>query len=92
VGVLFEQFFSNASLRISLSSYFVVLIPQVDSLQPLGKFLPISLLDSLYKLVVKVLVSRLASEEDKIISSNQLVFFKGRQLMDGVTAINEVVD
>ncbi|AES77396.1 hypothetical protein MTR_7g010110 [Medicago truncatula] len=29
---------------------------------------------------------------DKIIPSNQLTFFKGRQLVDGVVAVNEVVD
>jgi len=46
----------------------------------------------MYKLITKVLASRLASVMDKIISPNHSAFFKGRQLMDGVVAINEVVD
>jgi len=53
---------------------------------------PISLLGSLYKLVAKVLVGRLAPVMDKLISSNQYVFIKGRQLVDGVTAVNEIID
>jgi len=29
---------------------------------------------------------------DKLISSNQSAFIKGRQLMDGVVAVNEIID
>lgn len=55
-------------------------------------FRPVSLLGSLYKLVAKVLASRLAPLLEKIISSNQSAFIKGRQLVDGVVAINEIID
>jgi len=29
---------------------------------------------------------------DKLISSNQSAFIKGRQLVDGVVAVNEIID
>jgi len=78
------------SLEVSL--LFVALIPKVNSPQSLVEFHLISLLGSLYKLVDKVSASRLASMMDKIISSNQYVFLKGRQLVDGVVVVNQVVD
>lgn len=77
---------------LEVSPLFVALIPKVDSPQSLREFHPISLLGSLYKLVDKVLASRLASVMDKIISSNQYVFLKCMQLVDGVVVVNQVVD
>ncbi|MCH82139.1 cytochrome P450, partial [Trifolium medium] len=36
--------------------------------------------------------SRLAKEMDKLISPNQLAFIQGRKLVDGVVAVNEIID
>ncbi|MCI14925.1 transposon TX1 putative protein, partial [Trifolium medium] len=58
----------------------------------IGDFRSISLLGSLYKLVAKVLASRLATVMDKLISRNQLAFIKGRHLVDRVVAVNEIID
>ncbi|MCH92260.1 transposon TX1 putative protein, partial [Trifolium medium] len=68
-----------------------MLIP-VGSPLHLGDFQPISLLGSLYKLVAKVLAGRLAVVMDKIISPNQPAYIKGSQLVDGVVAINEIIN
>jgi len=89
---LFNQFFQSAILPRCFSSYFITLIPKVVSPTHIGDFRPISLLGSLYKLMAKVLAGRLAPIMDKLISSNQSAFLKGRQLMDSVVAINEVID
>lgn len=43
-------------------------------------------------MVAKVLASRLCKVMDALISDNQLAFNKGRMLMDGVVAMNEIVD
>jgi hypothetical protein len=92
VGIMFQQFFHSASLPRSFSSYFVTLIPKVPSPIRIGDFRPISLLGSLYKMVANVLVGRLAPVMDKLIASNQSAFIKGRQPVDGVVAVNEVID
>jgi hypothetical protein len=92
VRILFDQFHGNASLPKSLCSYFLTLIPKVASPQSLGDFRPIALLGCLYKLVAKVLASRLALVLGDLIPNTQSAFLKGRQLVDGVVVVNEVID
>jgi hypothetical protein len=64
----------------------------VDSPLSLSQYRPISLLGSLYKLLAKVLVKRLSKVMNSIILVSQSAFLKGRQLVDGVLIVNEVVD
>lgn len=56
LGVIFDQFSSSSR---SFASYFITLIPKSISLAQLSDFIPIYLVGSLYKLVVKVLDGRL---------------------------------
>jgi hypothetical protein len=58
----------------------------------LGDFRPISLLGCIYKLLAKVLAARLASVIGSSIPNTQKVFLKGRQLVEGVVVVNEVID
>ena len=92
VRIMFDQFYANEVLPKALLSYFVALIPKINSPQELKDFRPISLLGCLYKLLAKVLAKRLAGVMYSIISSNQSAFLKGRNLVDGVMVINELVD
>jgi hypothetical protein len=92
VRILFDQFHGNASLPKSLLSYFITLIPKVASPSVIGEFRPISLLGCLYKLISKVLVARLAKVMNSVVASTQTAFLKGRNLVDGVLVVNEVVD
>ncbi|MCH87762.1 LINE-1 reverse transcriptase like [Trifolium medium] len=43
-------------------------------------------------MVAKVLAGRLVVVMDKIISPNQTAFIKGSQLVDGIVAINEIIN
>jgi hypothetical protein len=92
VRILFDQFHANASFPKGMCSYFLTLIPKVASPQALGDFRPISLLGCLYKLVAKVLAARLAKVMDFLIPNTQSAFVRGRQLVEGVVVVNEVVD
>lgn len=58
----------------------------------LGKYTLISLVRCLYKLLAKVLPSRLGRVIDALVAQNQSAFIKDRHLEDGVAVVNEVVD
>jgi hypothetical protein len=82
----------NAKIPRGMLSYFITLIPKVTNLHSMPEFRHISLLGSVYKIVVKVLATRLGVVMGKLISKNQSAFNKGRILVDGVLTVNEVVD
>nr|GEV79664.1 RNA-directed DNA polymerase, eukaryota, reverse transcriptase zinc-binding domain protein [Tanacetum cinerariifolium] len=52
---------------------------------------PISLIGCVYKVISKILASRLAEVIESIIGPNQSAFIKGRQIMDGCLIVNEIV-
>jgi len=64
VLVMFDQFHQNECLPGYFSSYFITLIQKVLDSHSLGDFCPISLLGIIYKLVAKVLATRLAKVMD----------------------------
>jgi len=66
VRIWFDQFHGNSCLPKSFLFYFVTLIPKVKSLFSLEDFCPISLLESLYKLLSKVFAATLS----KVMSFN----------------------
>jgi hypothetical protein len=92
IRIMFDQFHGIGILPKSLLSYFVTLIPKVNSPFGLSDFRPISLLGCLYKLIAKVLASRLSKVMNTLIAPNQSAFIKGRNLVDGVLVVNELVD
>jgi hypothetical protein len=92
IRIMFDQFHGNSNFPRSFLSYFITLIPKIYSPSSLAEFRPISLLGCLYKLIAKVLTKRLARVIDSVISSNQSAFIKGRNLVDGVVVVNEIVD
>ncbi|MCH82386.1 LINE-1 reverse transcriptase like, partial [Trifolium medium] len=92
VRIFFDQFHGNDCFPKCLLSYFLTLIPKIKSPQGLGDFRPISLLGCWYKLLAKVLAGRLARVIGNLIPKTQSAFLKGRQLVEGVVVVNEVID
>ncbi|GAU37423.1 hypothetical protein TSUD_395420 [Trifolium subterraneum] len=89
---LFYQFHANECIPNCLMSYFLTLVPKIKSPQGLGDFRPISLLGCLYKILAKVLAAPLALVIETLIPKTQTAFLKGRQLVEGIVVVNEVID
>ncbi|XP_024630578.1 uncharacterized protein [Medicago truncatula] len=92
VRIIFDQFHANEMLPKSMLAYFVALIPKASSPLELKDYRPIYLVGSLYKLLAKVLARRLTGVMSSVISPTQSAFLKGRNLVDGVLVVNELVD
>jgi hypothetical protein len=69
VRILFDQFHGIGSLPKGFLSYFIALVPKVQSPLSLRDFRQISLLGCLYKLLAKVLAKRLAKVMDPLVAS-----------------------
>lgn len=77
VGILFDESFLNGTLLRSFSSYFLALIPKVESPFSLGDYRLILLLGCLYKMMAKVRAARLGGVIDSLVLENQSNFIKG---------------
>ncbi|GKU90755.1 hypothetical protein SLEP1_g4707 [Rubroshorea leprosula] len=88
----FSEFHCNGKLVRGLNSSFLTMIPKKLNAVELKDYRPISLIGCVYKLLVKVLANRLKSVISEIVSETQSAFVRGRQLVDSVLVLNEVVD
>nr|GEZ77976.1 putative RNA-directed DNA polymerase, eukaryota, reverse transcriptase zinc-binding domain protein [Tanacetum cinerariifolium] len=86
-----EWFFDHASFPIGCNSSFIALI--LKSLEPktVGDYRPISLIGCLYKVVTKILATRLSSVIYDLVSDVQTAFLPNRQILDGPFIINELL-
>lgn len=65
---VFIEFFKTGIINMGVNATFIVLIPKKEGATELSDFRPISLINNLYKIIVKVLSLRLRKVMDKIIS------------------------
>ena len=59
---VFKDFFVFGKFVRSLNSTFIVMVPKIEGANDFKDFRPISLVGSLYKLIVKVLANKLKKE------------------------------
>ncbi|XP_058774256.1 uncharacterized protein LOC131648522 [Vicia villosa] len=68
------------------------LIPKINNTQNLGEYLPICLVGSIYRIISKILAARLKEVIGTLVSNNQTAFVSGRNMMDSVLLVNELID
>ena len=64
---LFREFYFHGTFQRSLNSTFLLFIPKKEGAEDLRDFRPISLVESMYKLLAKVLANRLKSVMGEVI-------------------------
>lgn len=86
-----QDFFGARSLLKNLNSNFLVLIPKVLGADSMDQFRPISLCNSFYKIILKVLKTIILNVLPLIISQQQTDFVPGRQILDSIMMVHEEI-
>ncbi|WVZ93633.1 hypothetical protein U9M48_039598 [Paspalum notatum var. saurae] len=73
-----------------LNSAFITLLPKKADACEVRDYRPISLVHSFAKLVIKLLVNRLAPRLPDMVSINQSAFVKGRSIQDNVLFVQQM--
>jgi hypothetical protein len=92
IMAVFKEFHETGKFEKSLNTTFVALIPKKAGAMEIKDFRPISLISGVYKIISKVLTSRLNSVMGKLVSHTQSAFVPGRQILDSILMANECVD
>lgn len=69
----------------------ITLIPKVKDANTIKSFRPICLLNVCFKFLTKILTRRLSEIAQKVIGESQTAFIPGRQNLDGVVILHEVL-
>ncbi|KAG7578318.1 hypothetical protein ISN45_Aa03g025130 [Arabidopsis thaliana x Arabidopsis arenosa] len=88
-GVL--KFFQESFMPSSLNSTSLVLIPKIPGAEELKNFRPISCLNTVYKIISRLLMNRLKTTLPDLILPNQTAFVKDRLLLENVLLASEVI-
>lgn len=86
------DFHHNEQIVKGGNTSFVVLIPEKENPVGLSDYRPISLLGCMCKVLAKFFAKRLSMVMKSVISTNQIAFLKGRNFLDGVVVINEIIE
>ena len=86
-----DHLFLHCLITLSLWNRYFILLELIQTKKN-SDFKPISLITSLYKIIVKVLLGRLRGVLHETIHSTQGVFVQGRQILDAILITNEIVD
>ena len=91
--MLIFRHFHNGTLDVQRLNYGVItLLPKVSGSERIQQFRPICLLRCPYKLITKSMDRRVEKYADKLISLSQNVFVKGRNIMDGIMTLHELLN
>lgn len=84
--------FHQGTLNLNRVNYGVItLLPKGDDADRIQKYRPICLLKVLFKMFTKGMTLRLGPLMPKMISPGQNAFIKGRNVMDGVMSLQEIL-
>lgn len=89
---LFSESHNSGNFVKSLNATFLSLIPRKKGAKEFNDLRPISLVGSIYKLIIKVLAKKLSRILGEVIGDCQHAFVEGHQILEIVMAANEVAD
>ena len=87
-----KDFFRSGKLLKEVNHTLITLIPKVANPETTAHFRPISLCNTVYKIVAKILVNRMKPILQRIVHPAQSAFIPGRTIHDNILIAHEVVN
>ena len=85
--------FVDQKINIDRLNYGVVtLVPKGAESDRIQKYIPICLLNVVFKIITQMLVNRLTPVISKVVKNTQTAFINNRFIMDGVVVLHEVLN
>lgn len=91
VSAAISEFFSSGTMLKQWNATNLVLIPKIQNASKVSEFRPISCLNTMYKVISRLLSNRLKSVLCSVISHSQSAFMPGRLLSENVLLASEIV-
>ena len=86
-----EKVFIDRKIPEYLNSTHTVLIPKIQGPETIGNYRPISLCNSVYKIITKIIVARIRPHLDSLVSPHQTAFIPGRRGVDNAIIVQELI-
>ena len=74
-----------------LNKTLIVLIPKIQGPETIGNYRPISLCNTIYKIISKIIVARIRLHLEHLVSQYQTTFVPGRRGADNVIIVQELI-
>ncbi|CAL8166302.1 unnamed protein product [Prunus armeniaca] len=91
ISSVVKDCFISASLPEHLNDTLIALVPKVEKPTSMPQLRPISLCNTLYKVVSKILVARLRPLMTKLVSPSQVSFVLGKHINDNIVVAQEML-
>jgi hypothetical protein len=88
---MIKGFMRKAKIGGGINSTYLALIPKESNPETFARFRPISLCNASYKILAKLLANRIKPLLKKLISSPQGGFVEGRNILDNVIQVQEII-
>ena len=90
---MIQYAFQTGSFNEGMREGLISLIPKLGrDLLKMASWRPIILLNSDYKIISKVITNRIKLHLDKIVNKDQTAFIKGRQIMENIRKIMDILE
>ena len=91
VLAMIDEFWACWCNMDRLNRAYIILLSKVEGTERIGDFRPISLSNSIYLIITKVLANRLRTAVAVFMSPFQSAFMPGRQMSDNIVLAEEIV-
>jgi len=90
--VAIKDFFQSGKLLREVNHTLITLIPKVENPETTAQFRPISLCNTLYKILTKILVNRMRPILQRIIHPTQSAFIPSHTIHDNILIAHEIIN